>query len=80
MDTFGVQVLLASQGVKKVFMYAYMRGGSTLLYEIFNHDPKAIAWYEPLGALYAHLYGLPQFRHYRDIVYEEGQMNTEFRY
>ena len=55
-----------------------MRGGSTLLHQIFNHDPHAIVWYEPLAPLYGHMYGLPQGRLYQWIVFQENT-RTKFR-
>ena len=34
----------------KVLLVAYFRGGSTLLGETFNRNPKAFYWFEPLNA------------------------------
>ncbi|ELU14457.1 hypothetical protein CAPTEDRAFT_226952 [Capitella teleta] len=72
--------LLAKGEPKKVFILAYMRGGSTLLGQVFNHDPEVIVWYEPLASFYGSLYGLPKYRHYRRIVFPgDGNFKSEFR-
>ncbi|XP_064645119.1 uncharacterized protein LOC135498665 [Lineus longissimus] len=40
----------------KVIILTYMRSGSTLLGEVFNSDPHAFYWYEPVRAVYGGLY------------------------
>lgn len=75
-----LQSLLEQGEPKKVFIFAYMRGGSTLLGQVFNHDPEVIVWYEPLASFYGSLYGLPKYRHYRRVVFPgDGNFKTEFR-
>ncbi|CAH1773183.1 unnamed protein product [Owenia fusiformis] len=42
----------------KLLVYGYMRGGTTLLGDIFKTDPGAMYWFEPLTGFYDNLYGL----------------------
>ena len=76
---FQFQNLLSVSPLRNVFLFAYMRGGSTLLYELFNHDTRVLAWYEPLAPLYGHLYGMPQYRHYMDVVFDDEGNATYLR-
>ena len=62
--------------IKKVLLFTYSRGGSTLLYETLNHDARAMAWYEPLGPLYGYLYGLPLYRPYTRIVRQANKLRS----
>ncbi|ELT92250.1 hypothetical protein CAPTEDRAFT_223538 [Capitella teleta] len=36
----------------KVYLFAYMRGGSSLGGTLFNHDPRGLLWYEPLDQFF----------------------------
>ena len=65
---FPIQRLLAENGPRKLFLFAYMHGGSTLLYKLFDQDPRSFTWYETLGPLYGHMYGLPGFRVHTWII------------
>ncbi|ELU04284.1 hypothetical protein CAPTEDRAFT_194291 [Capitella teleta] len=60
--------LLAANGPRKLFLFAYMHGGSTLLFKLFDQDPRTFAWYETLGPLYGHMYGLPGYRLHTWII------------
>ena len=57
--------------VRKVYLFAYMRGGSTLLGQVFNQDPESIYWYEPLNMFYGAYFGMPIFRDTYDIIYHD---------
>ncbi len=41
-----------------VFLYTYMRGGSTLLGELFNRNPRAMYWYETADSYFVSKYGM----------------------
>ena len=47
------QELLNQGGPIKVFMFSYMKGGSTIGGSLFNVDDRAALWYEPLDAFYS---------------------------
>ena len=54
----GLQKLLASPtNVKKMILFAYMRGGSSIAGETFAHDPDGFYWYEPLDQFYSNYLG-----------------------
>ena len=58
MINFTMQELLNNSRVpRKVLFFGYMRGGSTIGGEVFNNDPSAVLWYEPLAAYYTAYYG-----------------------
>ena len=42
----------------KLFLFAYMRGGSSIAGELFNCDPSATMWYEPGDSFFSAYYGL----------------------
>ncbi|KAK2139186.1 hypothetical protein LSH36_1960g00000, partial [Paralvinella palmiformis] len=42
----------------KLFLFSYMRGGSSIAGELFNCDPSATMWYEPGDAFFSSYYGL----------------------
>ena len=42
----------------KLFLFAYMRGGSSIAGELFNCDPSVTMWYEPGDAFFSAYYGL----------------------
>ena len=42
-----------------VIFYSYLRGGSSIGSELFNLDPQAFLWYEPLDAFYSAHFGIP---------------------
>lgn len=52
------QALRALNGRRKVLLFAYMRGGSTISLEVFRKNPEALVWYEPLDAFYMEYFGL----------------------
>ena len=39
-------------------MAGYMRGGTTFLGELFQRNPQAQYWYEPLGGFYTYYYAV----------------------
>ena len=39
-------------------MAGYMRGGTTFLGELFQRNPQAQYWYEPLGGFYSYYYAV----------------------
>lgn len=80
MDILVFQSMLAISPLRKVFLFAYMRGGSTLLYETFNHDTRAVAWYEPLSTFYGHYYGLPLYRTPNQLVFNRSGSGQKLRY
>ncbi|ELT94373.1 hypothetical protein CAPTEDRAFT_193000 [Capitella teleta] len=43
--------------VSRVIIVSYQRSGSSFLGEIFNQNPKAMQWFEPLDGVYSALYG-----------------------
>lgn len=47
--------------VKKVMIFGYMRGGSSIVGETFGHDDKAFYWYEPLDQFYGAYFGYKKF-------------------
>ena len=55
----------------KVVMVTYMRGGSSLLGELFNTNPQAMYWFEPLDAVYSHLYGTGEGWLPADITFDQ---------
>ncbi|KAK2145941.1 hypothetical protein LSH36_645g01085 [Paralvinella palmiformis] len=81
------QNLLSKKAVK-VFLFAYMRGGSTLGGQMFNLEPKSTLWYEPGDPFYSTYFGiegnLPQNDVYnRDMTrrsagWKERQWFTEY--
>ncbi|ELT95586.1 hypothetical protein CAPTEDRAFT_200452 [Capitella teleta] len=64
----------------KVLLMAYMRGGSSLLGEVFNQDPDVFYWYEPLTQFYSSLYGVPPTKNYKTVVYKQAKYDKGFRY
>ena len=42
----------------KLFLFSYMRGGSSIAGELFNCDLSATMWYEPGDAFFSSYYGL----------------------
>ena len=50
-------VCFAFQSIK-VVMAGYMRGGTTFLGELFQRNPQAQYWYEPLGGFYTYYYAV----------------------
>ena len=50
--------LLSQKGPIKLFLLAHMRGGSSILGELFNVDSHATMWYEPGDAFFTHYHGL----------------------
>ena len=40
-----------SDNATKVLFVTYFRGGSTLVGELFNRNPEAFYWFEPLAGL-----------------------------
>ena len=43
--------------VTKVIIMTYMRSGSTFLGELFDQNPAAFYWFEPIDGVFSHLYG-----------------------
>ena len=41
----------------KILLYSYMRGGSSLLGQMYNLHPEASYWYEPMEAFYNSVMG-----------------------
>ena len=41
-----------------MLLFCYMRGGSTFFSELFQKNPEAMYWYEPLDGFYSSIYGL----------------------
>jgi hypothetical protein len=72
------ELMEAENAIRKVLIFGYMRGGTSILSEVFNQDTRAQAWYEPLGAIYGHMFGLPQFRSYSKIVFSDKK-NVVYR-
>ena len=56
-SVFLLQNLLSKKAVK-VFLFAYMRGGSTLGGQMFNLEPKSTLWYEPGDPFYSTYFGI----------------------
>ena len=48
-----------SRPTTKVFLYTYMRGGSTFLGQIFNWNPQAMYWYEVADSYFVAKFGMP---------------------
>ena len=46
-----------TSAVKSIIILAYQRSGSTFLGSLFNADPRVFYVFEPLDALYSHLFG-----------------------
>jgi len=40
-----------TQSQRKVLVLAYYRSGSTLTGQMFNYNPSALYWFEPLAAV-----------------------------
>ena len=51
------QELLARSPPTKVYMFAYMRGGSSLGGMLYDKDPQGVLWYEPLDQFFMAYYG-----------------------
>ena len=66
------QRLLLPNGERKVYLFAYMRGGSTLLGQVFNQDPDSMYWYEPLNMFYGAYFGMPRPRHTYNINFNSN--------
>ena len=49
--------LFQTRAQTKVLLFTYMRGGSTLLGDIFNQQDKTFHWFEPLDSFSYALYG-----------------------
>ena len=60
-------------GVTRVLLVTYMRGGSSVLGEAFNHNPDAFYWFEPLDGLYSDLYGTMHGWMPIDILYHKNK-------
>ena len=54
--------------VRKVIEYAYMRGGSSIIGQMFNQLPLVSYWYEPLNFFYNYFAGLPHWTIPYDIT------------
>ena len=52
-----MQALMSGNMTAKVFMFAYMRGGSSLGGQVFNKHPRGVLWYEPLDQFYMAYHG-----------------------
>ncbi|ELU11357.1 hypothetical protein CAPTEDRAFT_210642 [Capitella teleta] len=47
----------------KVYLFAYMRGGSSLGGTLFNEDPRGLLWYEPLDQFFMAYLGHAHWGH-----------------
>ena len=62
-------------GMAKVLVVGYMRGGTSVLGELFNQNPDALYWFEPLAGLYSALYGTQRnWRPLTILTRQNGQM------
>ena len=57
----------------KVVLVTYMRGGSSLLGQLFNQNPRAIYWFEPMDAVYSHMYGTGEGWLPLDIAFDHSR-------
>lgn len=57
----------------KVLLLTYMRGGSSLLGEMFNQNPDALYWFEPVDGFYSHIYGNFHGIQPLDIFYNQDE-------
>ncbi|KAK2170367.1 hypothetical protein LSH36_3g20029 [Paralvinella palmiformis] len=55
-----------------------MRGGSTIGGELFNRDPRAVLWYEPLAAYYTAYYGIDYITKPSAILYDDDLSPVNF--
>ena len=44
-----------------MLLFAYMKGGSTFVGELFNQYPNSVYFYEPVAGFYSALYGTPDW-------------------
>ena len=49
--------LFAASNATLVALVTYQRTGSSFLGELFNQNPEAFVWFEPLDGVYSALYG-----------------------
>lgn len=78
-----MQQLLQLGKAKKVLLFAYMRGGSTITFEIFRKNSDALVWYEPLDAFYTEYFGLMSLWNLPTETFfglSEDQQNYTLRY
>ena len=64
-------------GTKRVILFAYMKGGSTFLGQLFNQNEAATYWYEPIAAMYSALYGSPDWAFPQEVLFTK---EAKFRY
>ena len=57
----------------KVLLVTYMRGGSSLLGQLFNQNPQAVYWFEPMDAVYSHMYGTAEEWLPLDIAFDRSR-------
>ncbi len=55
-----------------VLIVSHTGADSPMLAQLFNLDPSALVWYEPLDALYSHIYGLPSEIDTLDVLYHNN--------
>ena len=56
-----------------VLLLTYMRGGSSVVGEMFNQNPEAFYWFEPIDGFYSHLYGTQHGFFPMDIYYNKDE-------
>ncbi len=62
---------------KKVLLFAYMKGGSTFMGQLFNQYSHSMYYYEPIAGLYSALYGSPDWTFPLEILFNS---NGSFRF
>ncbi|CAH1777851.1 unnamed protein product [Owenia fusiformis] len=51
-------IIVGNKNTSKVLIVGYMKGGSSLMGEVFNQNAAAMYWFEPLFGFYGDLYNM----------------------
>lgn len=65
---------------RRVLLFTYMRGGSTLAGQVFNQNPLSMYWYEMADSFYMARYGLPLWTFPQDIKLHPNGTVRRFTY
>ena len=76
---YPTETVVSPRAPVNVFLFAYMRGGSSLLGEVFNQNPDVFYWYEPLTQFYSHVFGVAPTTRYTPLLYNDGKESNPLR-
>ena len=60
--------------IQPVLLFGYMRGGSSWVGGLFDQNPEATYWYEPLDAFYSNRLGIPTWTFPESMLYFNGAL------